>query len=293
MGLRTNPTQLQRRLGRELRQLRVNSGMSAIDAGALVGLGGPHLSHIEGGRTAIPEPKLRTLTRAYGCKSGTYVEALVAMARGDQGGWWRGFRHDVDARARDLVELEAVTPSFCGFETVHMPGLLQAPEYAKALLETGSRNPEAAQRFYEFRLKRQEILTRTPAPKFHVIIHEAAFHMYFVDPEVLRRQLTHLIDVAQLRNITIQIAPFRSGPLPAVGGPFVLFDGVVPELSTVYMEHDVGAEFLSATEDIARYRAIFDQLSALALPPLTPESERRFTSQRDSLSLLQHLLYIL
>ncbi|MFE7115663.1 helix-turn-helix domain-containing protein [Streptomyces sp. NPDC057654] len=293
MGLRTNPTQLQRRLGRELRQLRVRSGMSAIDAGALVGLGGPHLSHIEAGRTAIPEPKLRTLTRAYGCKSGTYVEALVAMARGDQGGWWRGFRHDVDARALDLAELEAASPSFSGVETVNMPGLLQTPEYAKALLETRNRDADATRRFCEFRLRRQEVLTRDPAPNYHAIIHEAVFHMYFVDPEVLRRQLTHLIDVARLPNITIQIVPFRSGPLPAVGGPFVLFGGAEPELSTVYMEHDVGADFLSTPEHIARYRTIFDRLSVLALPPLVPETERRFTSQRDSLSLLQHLLYIL
>ncbi|MGP4002638.1 helix-turn-helix domain-containing protein [Streptomyces sp. 8N706] len=294
MGLRTNPTQRQRRLGYELRKLRTASGMSAVEAGALVALGGPHLSHIEGGRTAIPEAKLRTLAHSYGCKSETYVEALVAMNETNRRGWWREFIGDVDVRARDLAELESMSTSFSGFEVVHLPGLLQTPEYARALIEAVNQDTKAVQRFYEFRLKRQEILTHDPAPKYHAIIHEAALRMNFVDTEVLRRQITHLIEVSRLPHVTIQIVPFRAaGPLPAVGGPFVVFGGDDPTLNTVYLEHDAGSVFLSDVADLTRYNEIFDRLVALALPPLASESERKYASQRDSLSLLQHLLYIL
>ena len=294
MGLRANPTQRQRRLGAELRRLRIDRGLSAVEAGRYVDLGGPHLSHIEAGRTAIPEGKLRSLAELYGCKSATYVEALVEMtASSPKRGWWQSFSGDVDARARDLAELEATATGLCGFETVHMPGLLQAPEYARALIESFNEEADAARRFYEFRLMRQEILTSQSPPTYHAIIHEAALQMRFVDTEILRQQLTHLIEVAALPNITVQIVPFRSGPLPAVGGPFVLFHGSDSSLDTVYLEHDIGAEFLHEPEHTTRYHDIFQQLTNLALPPLASSSERKYTSERDSLSLVQHLLYIL
>lgn len=292
MGLRTNPTQRQRRLGFELRKLRTARGLSTSEAGSYADLAGTHLSHIEAGRTAIPEGKLRTLARAYGCHSETRIDVLVSMAAGERG-WWQGFSRDVDVRARDLAELESTAASFSGFETVNMPGLLQSPEYARALLETVDHTPAAVKRFCEFRLKRQEILTGEPAPSYHAIIHEAALHMQFVDTEVQRRQLTHLLEVSQLPHVTIQFVPFASGPLPAVGGPFVLFRGAVADLDTVYMEHDVGAEFLAEAHHVNRYDSVFERLRTLALPPLGAAVERQYTSQRDSLSLLQHLLYIL
>ncbi|THA25690.1 XRE family transcriptional regulator [Streptomyces sp. RKND-216] len=292
MGLRTHPTQRQRRLGAELRRLRLESGLSAIEAGEHVQLGGPHLSHIEAGRTAIPETKLRSLASLYGCKSATYVDALAEMATA-KAGWWRTFTRHVDARARDLAELEATAVGVYGFETVHMPGLLQTPEYAMALIGSFTDDADAAERFYEFRLRRQEVLIGPSAPHYHAVIHEAALQMRYVDTDILRRQLTHLIEVSALPHVTVQIVPFRSGLLPAVGGPFVLFRGPDRRLDTVYLEHDVGSEFLHEPEHLARYDEIFDSLSTLALPPLRPAAEREFTSERDSLSLVQHLLYVL
>ncbi|OEV06041.1 helix-turn-helix domain-containing protein [Streptomyces oceani] len=292
MGLRSNPTHRQRRLGSELRKLRVSHGLSAVEAGAHVGLGGPHLSHIEAGRTAISEEKLRTLTELYGCKSETFISALAEMTRASRHAWWRAFARDVDDRARDLAELEATSRAFGGFETVHIPGLLQTPEYAEELLRACHHDEHRVRRFLEYRLKRQELLSSASAPHYHAVVHEAALRMQFVDPEVLRRQLAHLLEVAELPHVTIQVVPFTSQLLPAVGGPFILFRGVEAELDTVYMEHDLGAQFLDEQTHVSRYSGILHRLSELALPPLAPAEAPRKVTQRDSLGLIQHLLYI-
>lgn len=294
MGLRSHPTQRQRRVGAELRRLRDAGGMTAAEAGKLVGLSGAHLGHVEAGRTAIPEDKLRALLGAYGCDSETYIETLAAWSTAPRG-WWFKRRSDTSPGARDLAEIESMATSLRGFEPLHLPGLLQAPEYVRALIQGA--NPGCTKSFVDrgvdFRLRRQEILSGDDATEYHVVIHEAAFMVRFVDPNTMRRQIVHLIEVARLPHITVQIVPFRSGTLPAVGTPFVLFTASDPLLNTIYLEHDAGSVFLTAQDDVDRYAETFDRLAALALPPVTDDAERESYSTRDSFSLLQHLLYVL
>lgn len=294
MGLRTRPTQRQRRVGVELRRLRDMGGMTAAEAGGLVDLSGAHLGHVESGRTPIPEDKLRTLLKAYGCHSKTYTEALIAWSAAPRG-WWHKHRRDSSPGALDLAEMETMAASLKGFEPLHLPGLLQTPEYVGALIKSAF--PESTESFLnrgiEFRLKRQEVLAGDEAADYHVVIHEAAFQMRFVDATVMRRQIVHLIEVARLPHITLQVVPFQSGTLPVVGSPFVLFEAAADSLDTVYLEHDAGTVFLTDQQEATRYRHTFERLAALALPPVPDESERQSYSVRDSLSLLQHLLYVL
>lgn len=295
MGLRTNPTQQQQRLGSELRRLRDSTGMTAAEAGRHADVSGTHLGHMESGRTAIPRAKLQALLRAYGVRSEPLANALTAMSESPGRGWWTDYRREVADSARDLAELESSAESQSVFDMVYLPGLLQTPEYARALLESANQqqDPSVTGRFLEFRLRRQDVLTGESPPRYHAIIHEAAFHMDFVRPEVMRRQLAHLIEVVRLPHVTVQILPFRSGGFPAVGTPFTLFGSTPPELSTVYLEHDAGSVFLGDRREIDRYTEIFSRLSTVALPPLAMDAEREFATKRDSYSLVQHLAYIL
>lgn len=295
MGLRVNPTQRQLRFGYELRKLRETAGLRAEEAGAHASLGGPHLRHIEGGRTAIPEEKLTALLDLYRCNRKPYVDGLLAMHASTGRGWWHAYRKDVNDQARDLAELEHMSRRLSCFEPLHLPGLLQTPEYMRSLIETSypDNPPSYTDRGLDFRLNRQERLHQIDPPRYHAIIHEAAFQVRFIDSEVLRQQILHLIEISQLPHVTIQIVPFRSTGLPAVGTPCVLFEGPDPELSTVYLEHDVGCLFLHEQEHLTRYARTFERLSSAALPPISSPADHRSHLDRDSLSLLQHLLYTL
>ncbi|MGY0062401.1 Scr1 family TA system antitoxin-like transcriptional regulator [Streptomyces sp. LZ34] len=72
-----------------------------------------------------------------------------------------------------------------------------------------------------------------------------------------------------------------------------ILDGRVPELSTVYVEHPVSSVFLGDREHLAQYNAAFEHLSAVALSPIALRAGRECHTKRDSLQLIQHLLYVL
>lgn len=297
MGLRTNPTQRQRRLGYELRRLRDACGLSAAQAGAFAGLGSPHLGHIEAGRTAIPEAKLRALASAYGCQSKPLVDALVEMGASTGRGWWRDYRkYSLDQRALDLAELEASTPVHRSFQWMYVPGLLQTPEYMRALFEGGEpdASPESRDAYAEFRLRRQQILTEPSPPTLHAVLHEAALHMRFVTEKVMRQQIEHLVELSRLPHVHIQILPFKADVYPApFSTPFVIYETEVPELSTVYVEHPVASPFISDRDHLAQFSTCFERLSSVALPSIATGPQPEFQARKDSLGLIQHLLYSL
>jgi transcriptional regulator with XRE-family HTH domain len=295
MGLRSHPTQQQQRFGSELRKLRDAAGMTAAEAGKHADISGTHLGHMESGRTAIPRARLEQLLHAYGVGSESLGRALLAMCEGTGRGWWSAYRRDVAASARDLAELEAASSSQCVFDMVYLPGLLQTPEYAEALLKSANpgQDPAVTRRFLQFRLERQGILSGDSPPSYHAVIHEAAFHMDFVPGDVMRRQLAHLVEVGRLPHVTVQLLPFKSGGFPAVGTPFTLFGTTPRELSTVYLEHDAGSVFFGDEKHLVRYTEIFASLSRVALAPLALEGEREFATKRDSYHLVQHLAYTL
>ncbi|MHA7961961.1 helix-turn-helix domain-containing protein [Streptomyces sp. L500] len=297
MGLRPNPTQRQRRLGIELRKLRDASGMNAATAGAIAGLGPQHLGHIETGRTGIPEAKLRALLRGYGCEHQTKVEALVAMSESSGKGWWSNYRKSVIPQAsRDLVELESYSAAHRTFQWVHIPGLLQTTDYMRTLFKGAQpdASPAEIDKFVEFRTNRQRVLDGDSPITLHAVIHEAALRMRFANASIMRRQIEHLTSMARLPHVQIQILPFETTAYPAgFGAPFVLFDHAVPELSTTYVEQPVASPFITDQARYATFAETFEGLTAAALPPIDLDPEPEFYKKRESLSLIQHVLYTL
>ncbi|MDT0452387.1 helix-turn-helix domain-containing protein [Streptomyces hesseae] len=293
MGLRTNPTQRQRRLGIELRRLRTSSGLPVGRAAAFADLGPAHLGHIEAARTAIPEVKLRALTKAYGCRSEPLIDALVAMSHATGKGWWTAYRDIQGPHTLDLAELEATAVACRSFQWLYMPGLLQSPEYIRALFESAEphTDPELIEKYVQFRLHRQRALT-DGSLRFHAVIHEAALRMHFVPADIMRRQVDYLVGMAQLPHVQVQILPFKASiNPPTYSTPFVLFEGPVQELNTAYVEQPVASPFVSDPEHLTQFAHSFESLSSSALPPIDAKVEPEFHTRRDSLGLIQHLMY--
>lgn len=295
MGLRANPSLRQRRLGIELRRLRDECGLTATRAGSHVGLSAAHLNHIEAGRTAVSPEKIRALTTLYGCKNEHLVDALVAMSQSNGRGWWSEYRHPPhNDNARDLAELESMSVRCRTFQWVQIPGLLQTVDYMRALFESGNPNAseETLERFVDFRLRRQRLLTEARAPEFQAVIHEAALRVKSVAREVMRRQIEHLLEMAQLPHVRIQILPFQAN-IHRVGFAcaFDCYDAAVPELGTVYVEHPAQSPFVTDQANLASFSQAFEQLSAVALPSVELAGVSSLPKERDSLGLIQQHLY--
>jgi transcriptional regulator with XRE-family HTH domain len=291
MAPRTSPSERQRRLGAELRKLRTRAGLSGDEAGALLDADRTRISHIEAGRADVPRNGLHSLLRKYGCPDGPLFDGLMAMAQDRGRGWWDEFRQVLDRSGMDLAELESRATDIRVHEPLFIPGMLQTADYAHSVLSAIEREASSVEGFVKFRLARQRVLTGDEPVRYHAVIHESALRVRIGGAKTMHKQLLRLIEVARLPNVTVQIFPFEAGAYAAFSRPFVLFGGSTQELDTLYLEHPFGTVFLGDRGRIDEYAIMFERLSELALVPVDPESAPESHEGRDSLSLIQHIMY--
>ncbi|NUH41043.1 helix-turn-helix transcriptional regulator [Streptomyces samsunensis] len=291
MGLRANPTYRQRRFGAEVRKLRERAGLTVGEGAAVMGMRQSHISNVESGRTGLSPERVRALAGAGGSEDSTYVDALAAIGQVSGKGWWTEYRDRVRPSLLDVAELEAGARALHCYEPMFVPGLLQTPEYAAAIhragyVRTSRREDDLA---IEFRLKRQQVLLGESAPRLRVVVHEAALRATLGSPRLMRGQLLRLIEVSRLPNVTLQIMPF-DGPVP-FGTSFTLVQPEVRELSTVVVGHVEKSLYLGDHSDLVRYGDAFAKVCEVALPPVDATVSPEAHDAKDSLGLIQRLLY--
>jgi transcriptional regulator with XRE-family HTH domain len=257
----------QQRLGAELRKLRERAGLTSTAAAAL--LGGPQarISNIEAGRYAVSADRVRTLARHYSCADEDYVDALTSMTGGRKRGWWEEYRDTLSSGLLDLAELEHHASALRVGVTVHMPGLLQTPEHARATMREAvpPLRPHEIEHRVSYRVKRQAVLFEDASTPLTAVVHEAALRMGFGGLEVSRAQLDHLLEMSEQPNITVLVIPFGQTGFPASGQPITYAEGPVPQLDTVVLDTDHGCEFLDAEAQLHRYRSVLDRMQSRAL----------------------------
>ncbi|MCX4687263.1 helix-turn-helix domain-containing protein [Kitasatospora purpeofusca] len=284
MGLRGVVSERQRRFGEELRRLREATGMSGPEIGELMGMKGPAVSHTEAGRLSLNIERLHVWLDVCGMTDPDYRAGLTAMCQGTGRGWWSDYRSHVVPGALDLAEFEDAATAFSNYQTQLIPGLLQTKAYSEVI-------HEYADKKVEFRLRRQQVITAEHATPFHAVIHEAALHMMFGGPAVMREQMNHLIEMALLPRVTIQILPFDCTVYASTDTAFMLMHGPHSRLDTVVLEHPHGSTFLGDSEGVAAFRRKFDRLKGMALPPLNANVSGPSSAVRDSWGMIQHVRY--
>ncbi|MCZ9343463.1 DUF5753 domain-containing protein, partial [Streptomyces sp. TRM76130] len=183
-------------------------------------------------------------------------------------GWWEEYRDILPAGLLDLAELEHHASAMRVAVTVHMPGLLQTPEHARATMQEAvpPLRPYEIEHRVSYRVKRQAVLFEgTPTP-YTAIVHEAALRMGFGGPAVARAQLHHLVAMSEEPTVTVRVLPFGQTGFPASGQPITCTTGPVPQLDTIVLDTDHGCEFLDADAQLSRYRSVLDRMESRSLP---------------------------
>ncbi|GAB7181368.1 helix-turn-helix transcriptional regulator [Kitasatospora sp. Ki12] len=292
MGYKGPISQRQRRFGEELQRLRAAAGLSAPEAGALVGMKGPAVSHTEAGRITLNPERLEIWLDAYGCTDSTYRRILAEIGRSTGKGWWSSFEGKVPDLSLDLAEVEDRAESFAVFDALHIPGTLQVPGYVEAIYKDAYKDGRwDTATAVEFRLQRQRIVTDSRQRQFRFVIHEAALRMQFAGKAVMREQLHHLVDMAELPNVTIEILTFDAPGRAPFAGTFLICNPGCTALSTIILDGPKRAHHLGDPEDVVAYHQKFQEIRDLALPAVDITRPRREAHSRDSWGLLQHLLY--
>ncbi|GLY81133.1 helix-turn-helix domain-containing protein [Actinoallomurus iriomotensis] len=260
------PTVRGRQLARELRHLREQAGMTGEQVAANMSWEQSKISRMETAKMRITSGEVMELCETYGV-DGDKREQLVLLARSArQRDWWREYSDKVKKGFIDFLAFEAEARTSCGYEAQVIPGILQCPEYARAiLLGAQSRPTDEVDAGVEVRMARQKRVTESKNP-LHVwaVIDEAVLNRVVEHPSVMVKQLEHLLYLGELGNVSLQVLPYRAGIHAAIDGPFVLltFDGY-PDL--LYIEHLVGCVYLEKPADTEQGRLIFDHLRSAAV----------------------------
>lgn len=130
------------------------------------------------------------------------------------------------SNVKEYMAVEDEATALHSYAALLIPGLLQTPAYAKALMSDHCPplGDDTVDERVAARIDRQEKLTRNPPALFGFVIYEAALHTLVGGRAVMKHQFHHLLEVSRLRNVSIQVLPVDRGATSALTGPFVLLE---------------------------------------------------------------------
>lgn len=243
-------------LGRALRYLRERSGKSLGQLAGETRYDKSYLYRLEAGQRLSKLAVMEDLDRYY--ESGDLLVRLWKVAR----------REVFKDRYKEFMRLEPTARIMHVF-TLGIPGLLQTEDVARELLSGAQETAAEADSVEEqvvARLGRQQLLCRDPAPSLRIIMDEYALRRPVGKAKVWSAQLEHLIEVTEMKMVTLQVLPLTAGAHHAMDGALTLLwqeDGS----AIAYMEGNRCGELLEDPADVTRARLSYDRLRDLALPP--------------------------
>jgi transcriptional regulator with XRE-family HTH domain len=170
------------------------------------------------------------------------------------------------AAFRSFAPHEAEATALRMFEHSLVPGLLQTPDYAAAVLAT---KPNASADVIEAdvsnRLARQALLGRQEPPMLWVLLDEGVLYRPVAPPPVMHDQLVHLVELSRLPNITIQLVGYDAGGHSGLLGAFVIADRSAGG-SIVFIEDVTGGRVSEDAATVAEVGLRFDALRSESLP---------------------------
>ncbi|HEX6075391.1 MAG TPA: helix-turn-helix transcriptional regulator [Micromonosporaceae bacterium] len=250
-----------------MRDLRDTAGLTLRDAGDHIMRDPSTISRIEAGTLPARLPDVMELLNLYGVDDLTVRAGLEQFTRDVwRKGWWDGYTEIVPDKIIDAAWLEARATNIRHFSTLVLPGLVQTPEYAEAVIRAAGpeTSDEQLQQWVTFRMKRQEVLTGEDAPDYQVILDESALQRVVGGPVVMREQLARLLDVSRRPNVTVRVLPFSTGPLSSPDGGFTVFAMPNPFPLVAQINSEGGALYLEMPT-AGRFNQAYTRLEGEAL----------------------------
>lgn len=268
-GRPPGPTALRIVLGTQLRRLREARGITAGAAGHAIRASHAKISRMELGRVGFRERDVTDLLTLYGIADDQERRAFLNLVRrANVPGWWHQYSDIVVSWFEIYLGLEQASSVIRTYQPQLVPGLLQTEEVARIVIQLDDPRPsdDDIERRVALRMSRQDVLTQPGAPQLWAVIEEASLWR-LNERSVIRAQIDHLIAMAELPNVTLQVVPIYSSTV-ILGGPFTILRFAEPDLpDIVYLEQLSSALYLDKSEDIQHYRTIMDRLCVQSKSP--------------------------
>ncbi|MFC9286706.1 helix-turn-helix domain-containing protein [Streptomyces sp. NPDC057052] len=184
-------------VGRQLRLRRESVGMRAADFAVAVGYGEDLVYKVEGGKRIPRQEYLDKADEVLG------AGGLLAAA------WEDVKKVRYPKKVRELGKLEAQAVEVALYSNHNIHGLLQTEEHMRALFDAWlpAYSDEETERMVAARLARRSIFERSPAPTLSFVQEEVTLRRPVGGRMVWRRQLERLLELGQLRNVSVQVMP--------------------------------------------------------------------------------------
>ncbi|MET7501918.1 helix-turn-helix domain-containing protein [Streptomyces microflavus] len=276
-----------RRLGAALKRLRLNACLDQEHAAEAVVCSTAKISRIESGTVSARVGDVRMLLDLYEVEDVDERRLLEKLARdSNKRGWWMDFTAGQPVREilGDFLSLESDATYIRTWQPVLIPGLLQTPEYTRALTDASPDviSEEAADMVVKVRQERRRVFEETGA-RFAAVIWEPAVTGPMPSPAVHRAQLAHLNKMAKQPNMTIQVLPHAEWAAARVSPAFVGLSyarETSPEV--IVLDTVANCVILEDQDVMASYVHAFDTLRSASLTPR--ESEAFIRQTMDSIT---------
>ncbi|MYW05396.1 helix-turn-helix transcriptional regulator [Streptomyces sp. SID3343] len=266
-----------RRLGIELRTLRLDAGYTVDGVADALGWSKSKVSRIETSRVALTRHDLYRLCGLYDVKDGESQALQDLHAGSDDHRWWLEYGDVVGSVLEDYISLEAQASEIAVANGGLIPGLLQCREYAEAITPPNPNEPESAEGIVEVRLRRRAAITGENPADLTAVIGPSAFYLETGGRDVLKAQLKHFLDLAELPTVDIWAIPDKATDAAFSGGVTIFDFADVRDPSVAYVEYSGGMLSKDKPREVRRYRRLLRHLADQALPP---DETKTFITQR-------------
>lgn len=268
-----SPTAGRRRLRNTLRRARAEAGLTQEQVAAAMDWSLSKVIRIESGMVSISTNDLRQLLQYYHIEDPQRVAELVELARiSRRRPWWTRYKDAFPPEYISYVGLEDESIAIRCYSPTGMPGLLQTEEFARAAaaassLRTFEPSPSLPppDLVAQIRMLRQEhVLQREHPPELTVVLDESVIRRQIGGPEVLKRQLLHLIRLSAAPNVSLRVLPFNA-TFVSMMSYFVILEFEDPADPAVVYAEGAFEQHVIEGSVMERHQRMFERLREAAL----------------------------
>lgn len=255
-------------VGKQVQTARKAAGHTQSSLAEAVGADEETIASIEQGRRTLM-PHLATALDELLDTKGVLLAGVENLPDIDQ--------FPLNAEQFRVQVREAIAISW--YESIVAPGLLQTPEYARALFRdrVPAYDEDEIENRTADRIDVAKILHRASPPTLSFVIWEPVLHLRVGGTEVRGKQLHHLRELTELRHVTLQVLPLDAPSHAGLAGPFIVLE-TPDHQHLVYANSQLGNHWISDPDEAATMSLKYAMLRSQALSP------------QDSKSLLDRLL---
>ena len=255
-------------LGAELREARTRAGLTTTALAHKLG----YKTHTvilrwESGERVPDEQRVTAFLSHVGA-SMTEIDRIVAMVSEAKAEPVNSVSVGASGERNQLVallEFERVATRITDVSPMLVPGLLQSPDYVRAIMRRLPSHEIEARA--AMRLGRRDVITRSKSPaQYTALIGEHVLHQAIGGEAVLVDQLNLILKLAELANVHVRIIPTAAGFTPAHVGPFVLLEFAHAK-PVVHLEHHRSSVFLRDEGDVSAYLSAREDIESEAMSP--------------------------